>query len=551
MNLRLNPSDRGQDQLFLGILMSSLDSCVAIADSEGVLVAVNHRWRTFNGRNPFVTGCGLGSSYKEACRRILDQGWSDLAIVALGVTSLLDGNIPRLNFDFPISDPEDTQFWGMVGCRGVGECSGHTVFFFRDITQRFAMERRLRKAEHLFKVTTDHALDFICLLNRDGGLVYHNPFLNRIVGHPGKRFEGKPLTDFIHEEDREEFVDALKSGSSTGLTRIFDYRLSDGKGKWVPMEGQASPVDDPGGQEGTILLISRDISLRKELEMERARVEVQLRHSQKMEAIGQLAAGIAHEINTPTQYIGDNASFLKESFGSTFALLDLLKAKLVGLQAGESGPQESAAQALEEMESADLDYLREEVPKAIQQTLEGVARISKIVNAMKDFSHPGNSTMRPVDLRRAIESTLAVSRNEWKYLAEIETEFDADLPLVQCYPDEFNQVILNLVVNAAHAIEQAKGGQATGSLGRIRIGTRKLESEVEVTVSDNGTGIPEEVQARVFEPFFTTKPVGKGTGQGLAIVHAVVVEKHRGRIHLESKPGQGTTFRIFLPLAAS
>jgi signal transduction histidine kinase len=209
---------------------------------------------------------------------------------------------------------------------------------------------------------------------------------------------------------------------------------------------------------------------------------------------------------------------------------------------------EAAGKAIQDMAGTDLDYLGTEIPKAIQQSLDGVGRISKIVKAMKDFSHPGGESKSLADLHQAIDSTITVSRNEWKYAANLITDFDPEMPPVPCYPGEFNQVILNLIVNAAHAIESAKGGRDSGILGQITVKTRALKDEVEVSVSDDGTGIPEAVQARMFEPFYTTKPIGKGSGQGLAIVHAVIVEKHQGHIEVQSETGKGSTFILRLPL---
>jgi signal transduction histidine kinase len=209
-------------------------------------------------------------------------------------------------------------------------------------------------------------------------------------------------------------------------------------------------------------------------------------------------------------------------------------------------------EALASLEELEMDYLLQEIPKAIQQTLDGVGRVTRIVRAMKDFSHPGLETKSPADLNRAIQSTLTVSRNEWKYVAEMETCLDPELPPVPCFQGEFNQALLNLVVNAAHAIQEsleAQGVPQGGKKGHIRVSTRRCgDLAVAVSVSDDGTGIPESLRERIFDPFFTTKPVGKGTGQGLAIVHSVIVEKHGGRIRLESAPGRGTTFRLYLPL---
>jgi signal transduction histidine kinase len=329
-----------------------------------------------------------------------------------------------------------------------------------------------------------------------------------------------------------------------------EYRLRHKDGRWLHFESTAAIIPGRDTDSVRALLVARNVTERKEAEGHRAAMEIQLRQAQKLEAIGQLAAGIAHEINTPTQYIGDNAAFLRDSFDDAFSLMGRLMAHLMEIHAMGGAAGEAAGIALADMAGTDLEYLGSEIPKAIQQSLDGVARISKIVSAMKDFSHPGSESKVLADLHRAIESTVTVSRNEWKYVATLDLEFDENLPLVPCFPGEFNQVVLNLIVNAAHAIEASKEGRPVGELGRITVQTRLHPGEVEVAVSDDGTGIPEDIQHRIFEPFFTTKPVGKGTGQGLAIAYKVVVDKHGGRIRLDSAPGRGTTFQLFLPLAA-
>ena len=195
---------------------------------------------------------------------------------------------------------------------------------------------------------------------------------------------------------------------------------------------------------------------------------------------------------------------------------------------------------------ADAGYLLEEIPKAIEQTLEGVTRVSTLVGAMKEFPHPGTKEKIPLDLNHAIECTITVARNEWKYVADMETEFDRSVPLISCQPGEFNQVILNLIVNAAHAIGEVvgKGGP---SKGKIKVQTRNCQEWAEIRIQDTGAGIPEKVRARIFDPSFTTKEIGKGTGQGLAIARSVVVDKHDGTIHFETEEGKGTTFIIRLP----
>ena len=279
---------------------------------------------------------------------------------------------------------------------------------------------------------------------------------------------------------------------------------------------------------------------------ERERMQHELARAQKLESIGHLAAGIAHEINTPAQYVGDNIRFLQEVFGDVDNLLGSFDRLLQAAKQGNVA-NELIAEAEAAVREADVDYLTEEVPKAIGQSLEGIERVADIVRAMKEFSHPGSGHKQAIDLNRAIQSTLTVSRNEWKYAAELVTDFASDLPPVPCLPGDFNQVILNLVVNAAQAITDVVGDGSAGK-GTLTVRTRRDGDWAEIRVEDTGTGIPEDIREKVFDHFFTTKDVGKGTGQGLTIAHAIVVEKHGGTITFETETGNGTTFIIRLPV---
>jgi signal transduction histidine kinase len=278
---------------------------------------------------------------------------------------------------------------------------------------------------------------------------------------------------------------------------------------------------------------------------ERIQLREQLLQAQKLESVGQLAAGIAHEINTPTQYIGDNTRFLKEAFEDLKSLLGNYERLLSANKCGTM-PDEALQEIQAAIKRTDADYLLEEIPKAIDQSLEGVGRVAALVSAMKEFSHPDTKEKTLLDLNRAIGSTITVARNEWKYVSDMETEFDPSLPMVSCLPGEFNQVILNLIVNASHAIADVikNGGPAKGM---IKVRTLNCSEWAEVRIQDSGSGIPKDVQSRIFDPFFTTKEIGKGTGQGLAIARSVVVGKHGGTIHFETEEGKGTTFIIRLP----
>ncbi len=293
---------------------------------------------------------------------------------------------------------------------------------------------------------------------------------------------------------------------------------------------------------GGLLITGTDIT-------ERLHLESQLRQAQKLEAIGQLAAGIAHEINTPTQYVGDNVTFVKESWTVIEELLRLEKSIWMDSKGGPVRANTIAALD-DSMGRADLEFLLARIPKALASTLDGVQRIAKIVKAMKEFSHPGGEDDTAIDINHAIETTLTVARSEWKYIAEVETDFDASLPLVPCFAGEVNQVILNLLTNAAHAIDDKKQNKNDG-MGKIRVQTKREDDCAVIQIEDSGCGIPDHHKTRVFEMFFTTKEAGKGTGQGLALAHSIIVKKHGGQIWFESEVGKGTTFFLRLPLNPS
>ena len=292
----------------------------------------------------------------------------------------------------------------------------------------------------------------------------------------------------------------------------------------------------------SVLILGQDITDRRLLES-------QLAQAQKLEAIGQLAAGIAHEINTPTQYVSDNTRFLQEAFEDLATLIN--QYETVSQAARDALLTDDHLQTLETTANdIDAAYLRNEIPLAIQQSLEGLERVATIVRAMKDFSHPGGQDKVAADLNQAIENTITVARNEWKYVADMVVDFDPDLPDAPCFIGDINQAILNIIVNAAHAIGDRVASGALAK-GVITVQTRRVDEAVEIRIQDTGGGIPDDIRDKIFDPFFTTKDVGRGTGQGLAIAHAVVVEKHGGSINVETELGLGSTFIIRLPIDPS
>jgi PAS domain S-box-containing protein len=333
-----------------------------------------------------------------------------------------------------------------------------------------------------------------------------------------------------------------KIGSVAALgkpVRLEDLEFRDAAGQVRCLGATIHPIRGEQGQHRGFVFLGVDNSQRKQL-------QEQLRLAQKLEAIGELSAGVAHEINTPIQFVGDNIRFLLESWKKVDPLLNLI-GKLSQPAAGNALSPELAAELQAAAVETEIDYLVREVPMALAQSLDGVERVSQIVKAMREFSHRGSLKKESADLNRAIEAAVTVSRNEWKYVAEVKTDLDPALPLAECVIGQLQQVFLNLLINAAHAIRE-KLGPDSPQKGVIHVMTRVVGDAIEIRIEDTGTGIPEEFRGRVFEPFFTTKSVGKGTGQGLALVHSVIVKGHSGKVWIESPLGKGATFVIQLPL---
>ena len=386
----------------------------------------------------------------------------------------------------------------------------------------------------------DSAHDAIITVTANGVIASWNKGAEHIFGRGEGEVCGKALAPFFTEESRQIYEKELSSlqdgGEAACGGKLLELAGRRADGSEFPLELTIARWSTKKGTFYTSFM--RDTSARRLL-------EAQLAQAQKLESIGHLAAGVAHEINTPIQYLADNTRFLDESFRNLDRVLRSYETLMRTAETSGVLPEE-VNRVHEAAQEADLAYLHDEIPRAIQQSGEGVERVATIVRAMKEFSHPGSAEMKAIDINHAIESTLTVSRNEWKYVADAVTEFDPNLPVVRCLPAEFNQVILNLVVNAAHAVADLPD-RGTGK-GRITISTRRDGGWAEIRVGDTGTGIPAAVRSHIFTPFFTTKEIGRGTGQGLAIAHTVVVTKHGGTLDFETEEGKGTTFIIRLPI---
>ena len=383
--------------------------------------------------------------------------------------------------------------------------------------------------------------DMVVITDTRGRIEYVNPSFEKITGFSRDEVLGRDIGLLRSEpfEPDARFFDKMRAAlEEEGVWR---GRMVSRKKDGTPIQEEVciSPLRDPEGNVFNYVDIRRDIT-------QEIALQTQLSQAAKLEAVGQLAGGIAHEINTPIQYVGDNSRFLQDAFEQIMQLLKTYERFYDA--AHESGPADAPASEVESARrDTDIGFFAEEVPQAIAQIMEGVQRITKIVQAMREFSHPGGEEKSPVNLNDAIERTVTLSCNAWKYVADLKTDLDPDLPHVMCFPNEINQVFLNIIVNAAQAIEEA-GMKDAPEKARIAIATRTDGDWVEVRIADTGPGIPEEIQPRLFEPFFTTKEVGKGTGQGLAISYAVVVEEHGGELRVESKAGEGAVFIVRLPV---
>jgi PAS domain S-box-containing protein len=377
----------------------------------------------------------------------------------------------------------------------------------------------------------------ILAVDRDGKIQFTN-WAPPAIGK--ESVIGTNVLEHVIPEARELFTSRMKAVLETGTPQTLEMhrRLADGGEIWYACH--------LGAMRGGDAVIGVVVTWQDVTELKQTQAESI--SNQRLAAVGTLAAGIAHEINTPVQFVNDSIFFLRSAVRDLFEVVETLQVVRRTVEASPTTPAlgEAVGAAARSQEKADLPYLIENVPAAFERCVEGLERIAIIVRSMKEFAHPARKEMAVVDLNRAIQNTLVIAGNEYKYVADLETAF-GDLPPINCYVNDINQVVLNLIVNAAHAVSDAVTG--TSRRGTIAIETRLDGEEVEISIRDTGTGIPEAVRARIFDPFFTTKEVGRGTGQGLALAWRIIKEKHGGDVTFDTKVGEGTTFRVRLPVS--
>jgi PAS domain S-box-containing protein len=398
-----------------------------------------------------------------------------------------------------------------------------------------------RQALQFRSVVMDHIADGLYTTDAEGRLTSVNRAGAAMLGWSEADLVGRPAHEVLHPNHPDGTAEDCPLAHRPVAEDEDDVRVSDA-GTFVRKDGNeiqvaysAAPLRLGSTGSGTVVVFRDDTAQRQ-----RQQREVEERHDQKMESLGRLSAGLAHEINTPIQFVGDNTRFLAEAYQTMLELL-LVYRECMGPSSGNLSWQERNARAEAAEEKADIEYLAAEVPAAVEQSLEGMERVASLVRAMKAFSYKDVKERTYTDLNDAIRTTVTVARNEVKYVADVVLDL-GELPEVLCYRGDLNQVFLNLLVNAADAM-QGRDGR-----GEVRVTTRAENGTAVISFADNGTGIPEEIQKTIFEPFFTTKEVGKGTGQGLALARAVC-DKHGGSIEVHSTVGVGTEFVLRLPVA--
>jgi signal transduction histidine kinase len=404
-----------------------------------------------------------------------------------------------------------------------------------DVRERTAELEQKVELYRVFVENTD-AIAFEYDLPRQR-LTYIAPQVTQLLRSSSNRSRREFLGTLIHRDDRERVLATLQAYAASPASErmALQYRLVRDDGKTVYVRTLLSDHTPSGLVRGVTIDLTQQTKL-----------ETEVRQAQKLESVGRLAAGVAHEINTPVQYVQDSVQFVREAIGDLFGVIERHRDLSANVLAGTAS-NEQAHVVLEEDAAADLPYLLEHVPPALERAIDGLGRVTTIVHSLKAFAHPDQRQRSAIDINAAIQDTLEIARHEYKYVADVELDL-YDLPRIDCYASEINQVLLNLIINAAHAIEDAKQKNKDGDRGMISVRTRREDAHVEIAIGDTGCGIPEPMRERIFEPFFTTKAVGRGTGQGLSMARSVIVEKHGGSLTFDSTVGVGTTFTIRLPL---
>jgi PAS domain S-box-containing protein len=539
--LRVEEAALRYSEQFARSTVDALSAHIAIVDESGFIIMVNSAWRQFASENSVaVENLSQGANYLDICDAAEGRDSEGAAEFAAGIRAVLQGQRDEFALEYLCSSPEEVRWFVGRVTRFPDASVNRVVIAHENVTERKRAEEVTREGSAFLDTLLNAIPVPIFYKDANGQYSGANRAFADFFGKAAEDILGKTVLDVYPRKVAEYFVIKDRELLAQQGIQIFDAQLENSSGKMRDVVFHRATFTHANGRAAGLIGALLDVTDRKQMEAE-------LGHARKLEAVGQLAAGIAHEINTPAQYVGDGIYFLKESFENVQQLVVKYHKALEALERCGKNPELlNEIRAFEN--EIDLEYMLANAPGSFDRCIDGVSRISTIVRAMKEFSHPDQREKSPADLNQALQSTLIIARNEYKYVADLETEY-GDLPHVLCHLGDLNQAFLNLIVNAAHAIGEVVG--KSGEKGKIGIRTLQENDTVRIDLTDTGAGIPESIRERVFDPFFTTKEVGKGSGQGLAIARSVVVDKHGGTLTFNSEVGRGTTFTIRLPIGGN
>ncbi|CAE7260830.1 unnamed protein product, partial [Symbiodinium sp. CCMP2456] len=528
---------------YLANVIDSLDARVCILDERGVILSTNAAWRRFGER--FASDAmrlGEGVDYLRFCDESTGSAASDARKLAAGLREIMEGSDECFVMEYPYREAGQ-EFWYQVrACpfAGAGAGGAAAVVAHVDVTDRViatkSSQEEARRAADLAQIVTESPNEVYIFNQIDLRFVVVNEGSIRATGYTREELLGMTPIDLKADADVRSFRQRLEP-LVRDKVKVLDFQATHCRKNGVSYPVQVSMHAAVFHSTPVYVAFVTDLT-------EVRRLEGRLAQSQKLESIGQLAAGIAHEINTPMQCVSNNVEFLQECHQRLFDLVDRLVKTLDSPARSWDDRKQSVRSLIDE---SYYNRVAAMAPSAINEAAEASRRVIEIVRAMKVMSHPGTHDFVDSDLNDGIRNAATIARNRWKYVAEVEFDLDEALPHVPVLPAELNQVFLNLIVNAADAIAEKNG--ENGPLGVITLRTRYESESVRIEIADNGPGVPEAIRERIFDPFFTTKDVGKGTGQGLAISYDAVVNKHHGTIDFVSTVGEGTTFVVCLPLS--
>jgi PAS domain S-box-containing protein len=523
-------------ETFALAVLDGIGAETVVLDPHGVVSRANRAWADLISLfQPAEVGGGVGRPYLELVKGVLGVS-GHLTQLSTGIAEVVRGTRAHLEVDLA-SDVRSTRRWYTVRASPLtGTPGGGAVITHTEITARKEAEDRLTVSEARYRSIIDTVHDVVYQLDGEGRFAFLNRSWEQLTGWTVEESLGRTIWSVMAQDEQADgeagFFAFLRGELDNDSRYRFTLMTREGGVRTVEASPQLVRVDgEVTGTAGTLVDVTDHLQ-----------DEVELRHAQKLEAVGRLAAGIAHEVNTPVQFVGDNLQFLDDAFDSLVTLLGKYRSSLSPDSEIRTWAERQAFLSSAEVDG-EAEYYEQEIPKAVAEAREGAQRIASIVRAMKAFGHPDAAEQQATDLNEAVRNTVIVARNEYKYIADVELEL-AELPAVVCHGGDVNQALLNLIVNAAHAIHDMVGD--SGGRGRITVRTALDEGAVVISVADTGPGIPESIRHRVFEPFFTTKEVGRGTGQGLALVRAVA-DRHNGQISFETGE-HGTTFHLRVPV---